>query len=86
MDYQAGPTLRSAVELQFEVIGEALNQLSKIDTELAEKISELSRIVAFRSVLIHGYTSVDDAVVWQVLTEKLPALEQTFRTLLERQA
>ncbi|TDD85570.1 DUF86 domain-containing protein [Saccharopolyspora karakumensis] len=65
------------------MIGEALNQLSKADRELAEKIPDLPRIVAFRNILIHGYATVDDALVWQVLTDRLPPLSDVLRKLLE---
>lgn len=81
-DYQSDAMLRSAVERQFEIIGEALNQLAKVAPEIAAQIPDLRRIVAFRNILIHGYASVDDALVWQVLTEKRPALERTLRELL----
>ncbi|MEV0057888.1 HepT-like ribonuclease domain-containing protein [Saccharopolyspora shandongensis] len=82
--YQANPMLRSAVERQFEIIGEALNQLSKVDSVLAAQVPDLGRIVAFRNILIHGYATVDDALVWQVLTERLPGLASVLRRLLER--
>lgn len=75
--------LRSAVERQFEIIGEALNQLSRVDPEAASHIPELQRIVAFRKVLIHhGYATVDDALVWQILVDKLPSLQQALTALL----
>ncbi|ORT96163.1 hypothetical protein UK99_10240, partial [Frankia casuarinae] len=73
---------RAAVEREFEIIGEALNQLSKVAPDLAAAIPELPRIVAFRNILIHGYATVDDALVWQVLQEKLPELEQVVRRML----
>jgi uncharacterized protein with HEPN domain len=81
-DYLVDAMLRSAVERQFEIIGEALNNLSKVDQKLAASIPDLPRIVAFRNILIHGYASVDDALVWQVLTEKRPQLERHIRQLL----
>ena len=73
--------LRSAVERQFEIIGEALNQLSKVDPEVASRIPELRRIVAFRNILIHGYATVDDALVWQALVDKLPGLQEALNKL-----
>ncbi|MDQ2582408.1 hypothetical protein CKY47_00070 [Saccharothrix yanglingensis] len=83
-DYEADAMLRSAVERQFEIIGEALNQLREVDAELASAIPDVNRIVAFRNILIHGYASVDDALVWQTLTDKVPALDQVLRRLLDQ--
>jgi uncharacterized protein with HEPN domain len=80
-DYRADPMLRSAVERQFEIIGEALNQLSKVAPDVAASVPDLPRIVAFRNILIHGYATVDDALVWQLLVEKLPALTAALQAL-----
>jgi len=44
-DYLADQTLRSAVERQFEIIGEAFEQLTKIEPELAAQIQPKSYLV-----------------------------------------
>lgn len=76
-DYQTDLMLRSAVERQFEIIGEALNQLSKHFPELAQQIPDLREIVAFRNLLIHGYATINNAMVWRVIGESLPELHQS---------
>lgn len=82
-DYLDDPMLRSAVERQFEIIGESLNRLSRVDPETAAGIDDLPRIVAFRNVLIHGYATIDDAIVWEVTTERLPGLGNLLSSLLD---
>lgn len=80
--YRANRLVRAAVERQFEITGEALNQLSRRAPDLTARIPELRAIVAFRNLLIHGYASVDDAIVWRTVTEKLPALYEAIDDLL----
>ncbi len=81
-DYSADEQLRSACERQFEIIGEALNQLARIDPGTASAIPDLPRIVAFRNVLIHGYATVDDRLVWGVIETNLGRLRTTLARLL----
>jgi hypothetical protein len=68
--------LRAAVERQFEIIGEALSQLARLDESLASRITDHRRIIAFRNILIHGYTDVDDRLVWDIVSTKLPLLRR----------
>ena len=82
-DYTEDAMLRSAIERQFEILGEALAQLSRSDPVLAERISERRRIIAFRNILIHGYASVDDRIVWGVLRQDVPQLSREIKELLE---
>lgn len=81
--YRADPMLRSAVERQFEIIGEALNQALKIDPGLARGIGHCRRIIGFRNQLIHGYASVSHEVVWGIVETWLPILHQEVKELLE---
>ncbi|MFH1044565.1 MAG: HepT-like ribonuclease domain-containing protein [Pseudomonadota bacterium] len=54
--------LQSAVERQFEIIGEAMNQLRRIDPNTAAAIPELPRVIAFRNIPVHGYANVDTSI------------------------
>jgi uncharacterized protein with HEPN domain len=83
-DYLADPMLRSAVERQFEIIGEALRQLEKTAPDLARELPELAQAIAFRNILIHGYAAIDDRTVWRIVQESLPALRARLATLLDR--
>jgi uncharacterized protein with HEPN domain len=74
--------LKAAVEREFEIIGEALGQLAKLDEKVAARITEYRRIIAFRNILIHGYAQVDDRLVWDIVENKSPALRQEVDTLL----
>jgi uncharacterized protein with HEPN domain len=81
-DDETDAMLRSAVERQFSIVGEALNSLRRVDEGLAERIPDLTRIVAFRNVVIHGYAAIDDRLVWEVATERVPALLSVLEKLL----
>ena len=82
-NYQAEEMLRDAVERRFEIIGVALVELADLDAGLANRISDYRKIIAFRNILAHGYAHVDDATVWDIITEKLPLLAREVDGLLE---
>ena len=80
--YAADAKVRSAVERQFEIIGEALGQLAKLDPAAAGRISEHRRIIAFRNILVHGYAGVDDLLVWDMVVTRLAGLQREVDELL----
>lgn len=70
------------MERQFEIIGEALNRLHKVEPALADQVPERRRIISFRNVLAHGYDQVDHSVVWKVIEDKLPKLVEHVEGML----
>jgi uncharacterized protein with HEPN domain len=80
--YAANAMAQAAVERKFEIIGEALNQLAKLDSALAARIPQLPQIVAFRNQLIHGYATVKVSTVWNVVQTSLPPLLLQVQALL----
>ena len=81
-DYVGDPLLRSGVERQFEIVGEALSRMLQLAPDLTPRITDAGRIVAFRNRLIHGYASVADEVVWGVVERNLATLERETQELL----
>jgi uncharacterized protein with HEPN domain len=75
--------LRSAVERQFGIVGEALGQLAVHDQALASQIPDLQEVVAFRNILIHGYAIVDIDRIWRVIHGSLPELRKAVDRLLD---
>ncbi len=80
--YVGNAMLRSAVERQFEIIGEALRQMIHRAPSMAERITNYERIIAFRNKLIHAYAHINDAVVWGILEKDLAVLKLEVSALL----
>jgi len=80
--YQRSPVTQRAVERDFEIIGEALNRIKKIDDKAIERISEHQRIIGFRNILIHGYDVIDALIVWNAVENHLPILVKEAQELL----
>jgi uncharacterized protein with HEPN domain len=81
-DYQADPMVRSAVERQFEIVGEALSRAFRAAPELIARIPDGPEIIGFRHVLAHGYDQVVDRLVLRTALENLPDLLDRVRGIL----
>lgn len=82
-DYQQDAMLRSAVERQLEIIGEALAQLSRRFPDTVLHISRHVEIISFRNFLIHAYSFINHEIVWSVVHTDLPVLRGEVHRLLE---
>ena len=74
-DYQKDRLLQLALEREFEIIGEALNRLQRIDeVRLDRLIPEYQRIIGFRNIIAHGYDIIDDNTLWDLAKNRTPEL------------
>ena len=80
--YMVDDQLRSAVERQLGILGEALNQLSKFDPVLGSRIPGHRQMIAFRNVLVHGYMTLDHPRVWNQVATSIPDLNKVIDQLL----
>src|SRR5690242_12498185 len=91
-EYTAGMTLdqyvqdrktRRAVERCFEIVGEALHLAAIDDETLLDRVPDLRRPVGLRNRIIHGYDTISDEIVWDIVVTKVPILMVQISTLLE---
>jgi len=74
-DFQDNRMLQLAIEREFEIIGEALYRLARIEeATLAEKIPEYRKIIDFRNIIAHGYDIIDEAAMWDFAKNRVPEL------------
>jgi len=78
------PLVRSSVEREFIIIGEALLTLSHVSDDTFASITQSRRIVDFRNQLTHQYPTVDDAIVWAIIEHDVPVLRRECVELLQR--
>ena len=76
-EFQENRMLQLAIEREFEIIGEALVRLARIEEDqLALKIPEYRKIIDFRNIIAHGYDIIDEAAMWDFAENRIPELLQ----------
>ena len=79
--YMTDKMLRRAVEREFEIIGEALSRIEKLNSTI--KISSKRQIISMRNRVIHGYDKIDNEIIWGTIIRHLPTLKLEIDSLLE---
>lgn len=77
-------TLKRAYVRSIEVIGEAVKQLPNELRQQYDAI-EWRAMAGMRDRLIHSYFGVDYDIVWDVVINKIPALEAEVRRMLQQE-
>jgi uncharacterized protein with HEPN domain len=81
-DYETNRLVRSSVEREFIIIGEAMAALHRVAPSAFDSITRARRIVDFRNQLTHEYPTVDDALVWAIIEHDVPLLRKESMTLM----
>jgi uncharacterized protein with HEPN domain len=79
--YTADKMLRRAIEREFEIIGEAMNRIEKLDSTL--NISSKKQIINMRNRVIHGYDKIDNEIIWGTIVRHLPTLKIEIGNMLQ---
>lgn len=62
-EFNSDLLVRSAIERQLEILGEALNRLRRVDAGTADRVPDLDKIIGMRNVIAHEYGEIDYEVV-----------------------
>ena len=79
--YKSNKMLRRAIEREFEIIGEAMSRIEKLDNKI--NITTKKQIISMRNRVIHGYDKVDDAIIWGTIIKHLPILKNEIQDLID---
>jgi uncharacterized protein with HEPN domain len=82
-EYTSNELLRCAVERKFEIMGEAFNRIRRDKPDILVQIRDHRDIVSFRNILVHGYDTIDDRIVWGVIEEDLDNLIEDVDKLIQ---
>jgi uncharacterized protein with HEPN domain len=72
---------KRAVERNIEIIGEAVSRILNKDNAI--QLSNTRKIVDTRNRIIHGYDTVSDDILWNIIIQHLPILKQEIQELLK---
>ncbi|TLV03457.1 HepT-like ribonuclease domain-containing protein [Dyadobacter luticola] len=79
-NYQSDLRTKRAVERNIEIIGEAMNRITKKDSGI--QITNSRKLIDVRNRIIHGYDSVSDDIIWGIVVRHLPVLKTEVEQLL----
>ena len=82
-DYVADDLLKSAVERQFQVMGQVLARIAQEDPATATALPHLDAFVELGRTLGEHYDGTDDQHLWNMVESELPALGIVIWHLLE---
>lgn len=83
--YLADKKTRDAVIRNFEVVGEACNNIARHHAQFAKDHPEVPWNFAYemRNALAHGYFRIDQNIVWQTIQADLPQLKSALRAVTD---
>lgn len=83
VEYLHDPLLRSAVERQIIIIGEALTRLFREAPEATSRIKDIRKIIGLRNVLAHEYDKVENLTIWRIVNEELDEFAASLEKMLK---
>lgn len=80
LEFKKDLKTRKAIERNIEIIGEAINRILKVNSNI--NITNARKIVDTRNRIIHGYDAVSEDIIWAIVSNDLKLLRQEIVNLL----
>jgi len=81
-EYQRDIKTKKAVERNIEIIGEAVNRISKYEGSNIE-IKNAQQIIGTRNRIAHEYDNISDEIIWTIILRELPKLKAEIISLIK---
>jgi len=81
--FKSSSLVIDGVHRRLSIIGEALWKADKKDKTL--NISNKSKIISLRHIIVHDYDIVDNSAVWVICKNHLPLLKKEVQMLLSNE-
>lgn len=75
-------TVYDAVERRLAIIGEAVWQINKLDRNFV--LTDKNKIIGFRHILTHDYDLVSADIIWKIIENNLPVLQEEVKKYSEK--
>jgi len=72
--YRKDFIIKNAVEVDLEIIGEAVKKLTEQDS--TTELSSVKKIIGLRNMMSHVYDSIEDELIWAILQKDIPILKR----------
>lgn len=82
IEYTNSKIKRRAIERELEIIGEAINNLLKINPDI--ELTHARIIVDLRNRVIHAYDAIDETIIWKIIMKEIPVLLTEIQQMMEQ--
>jgi uncharacterized protein with HEPN domain len=73
--------LQLIAEREFEIIGEAMSRMIRINPGIDEMIPDIHKIIGLRNILAHGYDIIEYEILWDIIENKIKPLEENINKI-----
>ena len=80
--YRKDFIIKNAVEVDLEIIGEAVKKLTEQNSTL--ELSSAKKIIGLRNMMSHIYDSIEDKLIWVILQKDIPILKKEIEKIRGR--